>query len=702
MSNLLLELFSEEMPAGMQVRATLDLEKLLCDALSRVGLTHGTVETFVTPRRLTIAIADIPDKSPDISEERKGPRVGAPEKAIAGFLKSVGLSTVDECEIKEDKKGQFYAVALHQPGQSSRELLAEILPSLIESFPWSKSMRWGSGRLRWVRPLHHILCLLDQEIVTFEVDGVATGAETRGHRFLSPKSFKVTDLASYKSSLQEAQVILETEARKSMILDKAGKLAKSEGFSLIEDPRLLDEVAGLVEYPVVLMGQFDESFLDVPPEVLITSMKKHQKCFSLKRPKSDDLANRFITVANIPAEDGGRSIISGNERVIYARLSDASFFWDQDRKIKLDVHKERLGEIIFHEKLGLLSSRVQRLQDLTVAIAEQIGADVSEACRAAELCKADLVTQMVGEFPDLQGLMGKYYAEAQGESQAVAAAIESHYKPRGPQDDIPADSVASSLALADKVDSLVGFWAIDEKPSGSKDPYALRRATLGVIRLVLENNLRLPLQTVFAAALECYRTHAGEDKLAQELAAIDDEALIANLLGFVADRLKVYLRDQGSGYELIDAVFALGGQDDLQLIVHRVRALEDFLGTSDGENLLAGVKRAANILRIEEKQDKRTYDGGIDTAILQDKFESALHDAVNETVRSVSKSLEDDDFAAAMTSLANLRQPVDDFFENVIVNVDQPDLRVNRLKLLAGIRQATQKVADFSRISSAD
>ena len=702
MSDLLLELFSEEMPAGMQGRATRDLEKLLGEALTRVGLTHGTVETFVTPRRLTIAVADIPEKSPDISEERKGPRVGAPEKAIAGFLKSAGLESLDQCEIKEDKKGQYYAVALHQKGRPARDLLAEILPPLIESFPWPKSMRWGSGRLRWVRPLHHILCQLDGETVEFEVDGVTTGAETRGHRFLSPEPFKVTDLTAYKSGLQKAHVLLETESRKSLILDKAGKLAKSEGFSLIEDPRLLDEVAGLVEYPVVLMGQFDESFLDVPPEVLITSMKKHQKCFSLKRPKSDDLVNRFITVANIPAKDGGQSIISGNERVIFARLSDASFFWEQDRKSKLEVHKRRLGDIIFHEKLGLMSSRVLRLQDLTVAIAEHIGADSGEARRAAELCKADLVTQMVGEFPDLQGLMGKYYAQAQGESQAVAAAIESHYKPRGPQDDIPVDAVAVSLALADKIDSMIGFWAIDEKPSGSKDPYALRRAALGVIRLVLENELRLPLHAVFSTALKSYRTHAGDDKIAEALAAVDDEALITSLLGFIADRLKVYLRDQGSGHELIDAVFALGGQDDLQLIVHRVRALEEFLGTSDGENLLAGVKRAANILRIEEKQDKRTYDGGIDAEILQDEYESALHDAVNKAVQSVSKSLGDEDFAAAMVSLAKLRQPVDDFFENVIVNVDQPDLRENRLKLLAAIRQTTQKVADFSKISSAE
>ena len=560
--------------------------------------------------------------------------------------------------------------------------MGEIVPEIVKAFPWPKSMRWGAGKLRWVRPLHAVLCLFDGKVVDFEIDGIRSGKETRGHRFMAPKSFAVKNFKDYLEKLKDAFVILDGEERAAMISKTAHKLAEKEGLTLVEDEGLLAENAGLTEWPVVLMGTFDEDFLSVPPEVLATAMKAHQKAFSLR--KGDKLANRFIVVANLKAQDGGKAITAGNERVIRARLADAKFFFDQDRKESLEDWVPKLKEITFHEKLGTQYDRVQRIFHLAREIAPLVGADPDLAERAAILAKSDLVSDMVGEFPELQGVMGRYYALDQGENPAVADAIAAHYKPVGPTDEVPRNPIAIAVALADKLDTLVGFWAIDEKPTGSKDPYALRRAALGVIRIVLENGVRLPL-------LEEFRAHLpGDEKKKDEVAR--------NLLAFFADRLKVYLRDQGARHDLVDAVFALGG-DDLSMIVARVEALGRFLDTEDGEHLLTGTKRAINILRIEEKKDGRSYDQAPDPALLQQPEEKALAKAVAEVEKAAAKAIANEDFEAAMTAMARLRAPVDAFFDHVTVNADDPKLRENRLRLLNQIRAATMEVADFSKIA---
>ncbi|MDJ0512056.1 MAG: glycine--tRNA ligase subunit beta [Methyloceanibacter sp.] len=682
MTELLLEFFSEEIPARMQARAREDLARLLGDKLSAAGLDFEEIRTYATPRRITAVVEGLPQRSPDVKDERKGPRVGAPDKAIEGFLRSAGLGSVDEAQTREDKKGSYYVAVIEKAGRDSADVIAEIVPEIVKAFPWPKSMRWGAGKLRWVRPLHSILCLFGGKVVDFEVDGIKTGKHTRGHRFMASKEFEVKDFADYEAKLRKAYVILDSDLRAAKILDAAKARADEHGFSLVEDAGLLNENAGLTEWPVPLLGSFDEDFLSVPPEVLATFMKAHQKCFAVS--KGDELANRFVLVANLEAEDGGTSITQGNERVIAARLADAKFFFASDLKVSLEARVPQLKDITFHEKLGTQYERVQRIFHLARELAPIVGADPDDAERAGILAKADLVSDMVGEFPELQGIMGRYYAIDQNEAPAVANAIADHYKPVGPTDEVPTEPVSIAVALADKLDTLVGFWAIDEKPTGSKDPYALRRAALGVIRIVLENNVRLPLFTQVQAQLP--ETIESKDEVAR------------SLLDFFADRLKIYLRDQGARHDLVDAVFALGG-DDLLMIVRRVDALGRFLDTDDGANLLAGTKRAANILRIEEKKDKKAYDDAPDSALLEAPEEKALAKAVDEVETAAAKAIEDENFEAAMSAMAKLRAPVDAFFDSVTVNADDPNLRENRLRLLNRIRNTTKTVADFSKIA---
>jgi glycyl-tRNA synthetase beta chain len=688
MPELLLELFSEEIPARMQPRAAEDLARLLGDGLKGHGLSFDTIRSFATPRRLTAVVEGLPARSPDVCEEKKGPRVGAPEAAVQGFLKSAGLAKLEQAEVRPDKKGDYYMALLERLGRSTPEVVGEIVPDIIRNFPWPKSMRWGSGRLRWVRPLHAILCVFAGKVVPIAIDGIASGKETRGHRFMAPKPFGVKNFQDYEAKLRKGFVVLDGNERAVTILDAARALAGKERLELIEDEALLEENAGLTEWPVVLIGKFDESFLEVPPEVLATAMKAHQKCFSLARGK--DLANRFIMVANLEAEDGGKAIVAGNERVIRARLADAKYFFDHDRKVMLEERVLKLKEIIFHDKLGTQYGRIQRMRLLAREIALTVGADADLAERAAILAKADLVSDMVGEFPELQGIMGRYYALDQEEDPVVADAIAAHYKPVGPSDQVPREPVAIAVALADKFDMLAGFWAIDEKPTGSKDPFALRRAALGAIRVIIANTLRLPLHGVLHSALAAYVVAGIRIK--------DEETIVNELLSFFADRLKVHLRDEGARHDLIDAVFSLGGQDDLLMIVRRVEALGRFLDTEDGANLLVGTKRAINILRIEEKKDNRSFDEAPDAKLFKLPEEKALANTVDEVERAAAAAVSNEDFAAAMSAIARLRVPVDAFFDHVTVNADEPELRKNRLRLLNRIRATTLTVADFSKI----
>ena len=678
----------------MQPRAAEDLQKLVTDRLVAAGLLYEGAKAFATPRRLALAVHGIPVRQPDVREERKGPRVGAPDNAIAGFLKSAGLASISEAKIEKDpKKGEFYVATIDKPGRAAIDVIAEIVPEVVRGFPWPKSMRWGSGDLNWVRPLHSIVATFGPEteepdVVPFAVDGIAAGDVTRGHRFLAPAPIRVRRLDDYVSKLEAAKVVLDRARREQMILADAKNLAFAQGFELVEDPGLLTEVAGLVEWPVVLMGEFDAAFLAIPPEVIRTTIRNNQKCFVL-RQSGGALANKFILVANTETADGGKAIVAGNERVIRARLSDAKFFYETDLKVRLEERLPKLEEIIFHEKLGTQAERVRRIEHLARELAPQVGADPDKAARAARLAKADLVTEMVGEFPELQGLMGKYYALAQGEDERIARAIEEHYKPLGPADRVPTEPVSVAVALADKLDALVGFWIIDEKPTGSKDPFALRRAALGVIRLIIENALRLRLRALFVRAGQRVREQPRE---------LGSDALARDLLSFFADRLKVQLREQGARHDLVDAVFALEGQDDLVLIVRRVEALAAFLDTDDGKNLLAGYKRATNIIRIEEKRDGRAYHGAPEPKLYRQDEERELAAAIAAAKQAATAAVAREDFAAAMLAIAALRPKVDAFFDKVTVNVEEPKLRENRLKLLNEIREATRAVADFSKI----
>jgi glycyl-tRNA synthetase beta chain len=708
MPELLIELLSEEIPARMQHKAADDLRQMVTGALVEAGLTYEGAQAHGGARRLVLSVEGLDARAADVAEERKGPRVDAPQAAIDGFLKSTGLR-LDQLRIQDDRKGQFYLAVIRRPGRAATEIIAEVVPDTIRRFPWPKSMRWGAGSLRWVRPLKSIVCTFDGEVVPFEIDGIRSGNVTRGHRVMGAQVIAVRRFEDYAQKLYKEFVIVDAHARAETIRAEARNLAFAQGLELIEDEGLLKETAGLVEWPVVLMGSFDEGFLSVPPEVIATSIKNHQKCFALRSAMTGRLANRYLMVANMIARDGGKTIVEGNNKVIAARLSDAKFFWDQDRKVKLADWARKLDAITFHAKLGSQGERVKRIEALAGEIAKTIGADVDKAKLAARLAKADLVTGMVGEFPELQGLMGRYYALEEGIDADVADAIRDHYKPVGPSDTIPVSKVGQAVALADKLDTLVGFWAIDEKPTGSKDPYALRRAALGIVRTILEKQLRLNLRQAILSA------HSNLADVIKDLAteqihstppattirgslekAID--IVYGDLRSFFADRLKVHLREQGARHDLIDAVFALGNQDDLLMIVKRVEVLSRFLDTDDGRNLLAGVKRASNILKIEEKKDGKRYDGDVQIIQLIKGEEKALHSAITLAVGQTRRAIEHEDFEGAMTALAKLRAPVDAFFEHVTVNDKDETFRENRLRLLNRIRAATQEVADFSKI----
>jgi glycyl-tRNA synthetase beta chain len=701
MPDLLFELFSEEIPARMQAKAADDLRRMVTDKLVAEGLVYEGAKAFATPRRLALTVHGIPARQSDLKEERKGPRVGGPEAAIAGFLKATGLSSLDEAKIQRDpKKGDFYIALIEKPGRATLDVLADMLPVIIRTFPWPKSMRWGErsakpGALSWVRPLHAIVATFGMEteepdVVKFAVDGIEAGQTTFGHRFMAPAPISVRRFEDYQAKLHTAKVVLEPQGRKDIILADAKQLAFAQGFELVEDQVLLDEVAGLVEWPVVLMGSFDKEFLSIPGEVIRATIRNNQKCFVVNDPKTGKLTNKFILTANIEASDGGKAIIAGNERVIRARLSDTKFFYEADLKTRLEDRLPKFDQIVFHEKLGTQGERIARIERLAAEIAPLVGGDVEKAKRAARLAKADLLTEVVGEFPELQGLMGRYYALAQGEDASVAAASEEHYKPQGPADRVPTDPVSIAVALADKISILVGFWIEDEKPTGSKDPYALRRAALGVIRLIISNSLRLPLRAFLRREWSVYAERGR--------GVTNPDETIADLLNFFADRLKVQLREQGARHDLVDAVFALEGQDDLLMVVRRVEALGKFLDTDDGKNLLAGSKRAANILRIEEKKDGKAYDGAPDPALYSLNEEKTLAKAIDQVKAEASAAVANEDFAGAMSAMAKLRPAVDAFFDKVKVNDDDAKIRENRLKLLNEIRAATRAVADFSKV----
>ncbi|MFZ0558959.1 MAG: glycine--tRNA ligase subunit beta [Methylovirgula sp.] len=704
MPDFLLELFCEEIPARMQAQAALDLKRLVTDALAERNIFADSAGSFVTPRRLALHIAGLPGHQRASRELRKGPRVDAAAAAVQGFLKSAGLQSIAEARIEKDpKKGDFYVALLERPGRDTAEVLTEILPPILKSFPWPKSMRWGAGSaqadaFRWVRPLHSILATFgpeteDPEIVAFSVAGIKAGNVTYGHRFLAPGAIRVRRFGDYVSGLEKAKVVLDSTRRQDIIRYDARSLAHAHGLELVEDDALVEEVAGLVEWPVVLIGAFDAAYLVLPPEVIRATIRTHQRCFVLREAGSGALANKFALVANITAPDGGAEIAAGNGRVVRARLADAQFFYETDLRVKLEDLLPKLAGVVFHEKLGSQGERVERLRALSRIIAPLAGADGPAASRAARLCKTDLVSEMVGEFPELQGIVGKYYARAQGEGEDIATAIGDHYKPQGPTDRVPTEPVAVAVALADKFDTLVGFFAIGERPTGSKDPFALRRAALGIIRLILENELRIPLRAVLAQTFAAYRRLSG---------TVPTNELFAQLLSFFADRLKVYLRDQGARYDLIDAVFALEGQDDLLPIVRRVAALGRFLETEDGGNLLTGYRRAANILRAEEKkvmlEEARAYAAPFAPDRLVAPEEQALATALTRASAEAGAAIEAEDFEAAMQALSRLRGPVDQFFDRVTVNTDGPELRLNRLRLLSALRDSVHRVADFSKV----
>jgi glycyl-tRNA synthetase beta chain len=678
MPDLLLELFSEEIPARMQAKAAEDLRKLVTDRLVDAGLVYEGARAFVTPRRLALAVEGVPARQPDLKEEKKGPRVGAPAPAIQGFLKSAGLASIEEATVQKDpKRGDFYVALIDRPGRAAIEVIAEILPEVVRGFPWPKSMRWGAGSLNWVRPLHAIVATFgpqteEPDVVPFAVGGIAAGNVTRGHRFMAPDAFTVRRFEDYRKKLEEAKVVLDPARRAEIILADAKTLAFAQGYELVEDSGLLAEVSGLVEWPIVLMGAFEHEFLAIPPEVIRATIRNNQKCFVLRDPSTAKLADRFILVANTVAADGGKAIVAGNERVIRARLADAKFFWDSDLKVPLEARLPKLKHIVFHEKLGTQYERVERIARLARELAQHVKADPVKAERAAWLAKTDLVTEMVGEFPELQGLMGKYYAEEQGEDEAVAHAIADHYKPQGPNDLVPADPVSVSVALADKIDLLVGFWWMNEKPTGSKDPYALRRAALGIIRIILENNIRMRLRPIFLEELRRRDIEAGLRGL-----------VAAYLLDFILDRLKVQLREQGAPPEIVGL---FKGQDDVLLIARRVQAIVQVFETDDGRNFIEGYNRAVSIIHIEEKKDHRQYIGAPDPQLYTQAEERALADAIASANQKMNVAIVREDFVATMTAIAKLRPAVDAFFDEVLVNIDEPRLRENRLRLLNQIR----------------
>jgi glycyl-tRNA synthetase beta chain len=721
MPDLLIELFSEEIPARMQGKAASDLQKLVTDGLVEAGLTYKSAAAFSTPRRLTLSVEDLLAESKPVREERKGPKVGAPDQAIDGFLRGAGV-TRDDLEIRDDKKGQVYFAVIKKPGRMAADIIAEILEKSIRNFPWPKSMRWGTGTLKWVRPLHSVLCILTgeagAEVVPLDIDGITSGNTTRGHRFLSPDVFSVTSFEDYEAKLKRAHVMLRADERADMIWNDATNQAFALGLEVVEDRGLLTEVAGLVEWPVVLLGQIDPSFYELPDEVLQTSMKEHQKFFSVRNAKTGQI-ERFVTVANTVTADNGATILKGNQKVLFARLSDAQFFWENDLRIAnagMQPWLDSLSNVTFHNKLGTQKDRIDRIVALASEIAPLVGADVAEAAEAARVAKADLSSEMVYEFPELQGLMGRKYASKAGLSDAIAAAAQEHYSPLGPSDDVPTAPVSVAVSLADKLDTLTGFWTIDEKPTGSKDPFALRRAALGVIRLILENDIKTELKAELRQAIKenagaAYFQEALKEDLAfaatqglefyrQEAfkAYNNDLAVSEDLLSFFHDRLKVYLKDQGIRHDIIDACIAMEGSDDLTLLVKRAKALAATLATDDGENLIQGFKRANNILTKEEAKDGVEYSYGADPKHAQHDSERALFVALDEADKVIAPAMAAQDFGTAMTAMAALRGPIDAFFTDVQVNADQQVVRRNRLNLLSSIRKTCLGVADLTRI----
>ena len=721
MPDLLIELFSEEIPARMQGKAASDLQKLVTDGLVEAGLTYKSAAAFSTPRRLTLSVEDLLAESKPVREERKGPKVGAPDQAIDGFLRGAGV-TRDNLEIRDDKKGQVYFAVIKKPGRMAADIIAEILEKSIRNFPWPKSMRWGTGTLKWVRPLHSVLSILTgeagAEVVPLDIDGITSGNTTRGHRFLSPDVFSVTSFEDYEAKLKRAHVMLRADERADMIWNDATNQAFALGLEVVEDRGLLTEVAGLVEWPVVLLGQIDPSFYELPDEVLQTSMKEHQKFFSVRNAKTGQI-ERFVTVANTVTADNGATILKGNQKVLFARLSDAQFFWENDLRIAnagMQPWLDSLSNVTFHNKLGTQKDRIDRIVALASEIAPLVGADVAEAAEAARVAKADLSSEMVYEFPELQGLMGRKYASKAGLSDAIAAAAQEHYSPLGPSDDVPTAPVSVAVALADKLDTLTGFWTIDEKPTGSKDPFALRRAALGVIRLILENDIKTELKAELRQAI---KENAGaayfQEALKEDLAFAatqglefyrqeafktykKDLAVSEDLLSFFHDRLKVYLKDQGIRHDIIDACIAMEGSDDLTLLVKRAKALAATLATDDGENLIQGFKRANNILTKEEAKDGVEYSYGADPKHAQHDSERALFVALDEADKVIAPAMAAQDFGTAMTAMAALRGPIDAFFTDVQVNADQHVVRRNRLNLLSRIRKTCLGVADLTRI----
>jgi glycyl-tRNA synthetase beta chain len=728
----MIELFSEEIPARMQARAREDLKKLVTDGLVAAGLTYASAGAFSTPRRLVLTVEGLSAESPTLREERKGPAATAPAAAIEGFLRATGL-TRDQLELRDDKKGQVLFAVIERPGRAAAAIVAEVLETAIRNFPWPKAMRWGAGTLRWVRPLHAILCLLTTEagaeVVPLTVEGITAGNTTEGHRFMAPGRFAVNSFDDYRAKLRRAYVMLDAAEREAVIWAQAGNLAFAQGLEVVPDAGLLTEVAGLVEWPVVLMGAIGEGFLGLPPEVLQTSMRAHQKFFSVKNPATGRIEG-FVTVANRETADHGATILQGNQKVLSARLSDARFFWENDlRRVKaegLEGMAAGLAHVTFHNKLGSQLDRVKRIEALAREIAPLVGAAPDLAAEAASIAKADLQSAMVGEFPELQGIMGRYYAEAAGHNDGVPEACREHYQPLGPGDAVPTAPVSIAVALADKIDTLAGFWAIDEKPTGSKDPFALRRAALGVIRLVLGNGVRArmnkPVSSQFArvghsisnvqgsaimSAGKDFKAATGGKSLAASFSIIsimkmvdgvEVDARSLDLLAFFHDRLKVFLKDQGIRHDVIDACLAMPGNDDLTLLVKRAEALAAFLKSDDGENLLQGFKRANNILTQAEAKDGVEYSYGADAKFAETEAERALFAALDAAEGAISPATLAEDFAAAMGAMAALRAPIDAFFEAVQVNAENPVIRRNRLNLLSRIRQICLGVADLGRI----
>jgi len=697
MAELLIELLSEEIPARMQARAAADFARILSESLADASLKPESVNAYATPRRIAVVAEGMPTRQPDRQEERRGPRVGAPEKALQGFMGANGLTSIDACEIRTIKGADFYFVVRQIEGQPATAALPDLIAESILAIPWPKSMRWADTERRYVRPLERVSVVFDGAALPGTVDfggaagAKAFGAETVGHRFMaSGVAVAMTNFKAYKTALENAYVLLDPADRRARIADGLSRIADAAGLRLKSDPALLDEVTGLVEWPVPLAGKIDDAFMDLPAEALTTSMRSHQKYFAFETTDGA-LAPVFGVVANIESADDGARIVAGNERVLRARLADARFFWDQDRKTPLADRTDALGSVVFHAKLGSVLDRVTRIRKLATALSGQVeGADAAMADRAAALAKADLTTGMVGEFPELQGVMGRYYALAEAEAPEVADAIRDHYAPQGPSDACPSAPISIVTALAEKLDTLAGFFAIDEKPTGSRDPYALRRAALGVIRLALENALALNLRPAFKLA------HAGYAALPP--GGGDAETVAEDLLQFFADRLKAHLRAEGVPHHHIAAVFALGDEDDLVRIVGRVHALGAFLASEDGGNLLIAFRRAANIVSIEAKKDAVAYEDPVEPALFKQDEERALAEALGPVRTEAAAALAAGRFAEAMSALARLRQPVDAFFEKVTVNVDDAPTRANRLRLLSAIGATMREIADFSEI----